>query len=270
MASQFLGEVRIAWKLEKAAIRGQMQYRTNFLSMIVVGLVWQGTGFAFLAVVMRTVPSIDGWRLEEIALLYGLRLLAHSLWILPLGHLWTLDRVVREAEFDRYLLRPLSPFVQFLTSRFQLTALGDLLAAALVLGYALSAVDISAAPVTLLYLLSAVLGGALIEASILTALATTVFRALNTSSLRLLTEMIFSLIGSYPLVIFSKWMQGLFVVVPISFVAYFPAAIVLGKEDGFIVPLWVAHLSLPVGVALALFAARMWKREMRHYQSAGN
>ncbi|MDG9694222.1 ABC transporter permease [Streptomyces mutabilis] len=260
----------MAWELEKAAVRGQMQYRTNFFSMIAVGLVWQGTGFAFLAVVMASVPSIEGWRLEEMALLYGLRLLAHSLWVLPLSHLWTIDRAVREAEFDRYLLRPLSPFVQFLTSRFQMTALGDLLAAALVLGYAISAVDVSLDPVSLLYLVTAVVGGALIEGSIQMMLATTAFRALSTSALRGLTDTVFSLVGSYPLVIFSKAVQGLFVIVPISFVAYFPAAIVLGKQESLVVPPWVAHLSLPVGICFVFLSALFWRKEIRNYQSSGN
>ncbi|MFJ8773901.1 ABC transporter permease [Streptomyces microflavus] len=270
MVDEFLRTVRLAWRMERAAFRGEMQYRSNFLAMVALGIVYQGAGFGIVLVVMHTVNVIGGWSLGELAFLYGLRMLAHAMWVLPLGHLWSLDQAVREAHFDRYLLRPLSPFLQFLTSRVQLNAFGDLLVAVIVLGYSFTLVDIHFTVPELLYLATAVCGGALIEVSVQIALACAVFRTLNTSALRNLADSVFGVLGSYPLTIFSSFSQYVLAATPIAFVAYFPAALALGKTEFFLVPQWYAALSLPVGVLMALCAASVWRSQMRHYQSAGN
>ncbi|MEU8599219.1 ABC-2 family transporter protein [Streptomyces globisporus] len=52
--------------------------------------------------------------------------------------------------------------------------------------------------------------------------------------------------------------------------AYFPAVVALGKEGELNVPLWVAFLTLPIGLLFSLCAAITWKSQMRHYQSAGH
>jgi ABC-2 type transport system permease protein len=270
VVEELIRSARIAWTLERAAVRAQVQYRANFLSMIVLGIVYQGSGFAFVLVVMHNVDLIAGWSLGDIAFLYGLRMLAHALWIVPLSHLWMLDQMAREAEFDRYLLRPLSPFVQFVTSKFQMNALGDACVAVLILGYSLTLVDANFDPWTLLLLGAAVIGGALIEGSIQVAVAAFAIRTLNTMALRMLADLVFSIAGSYPVIIFPKLMQVTLTVLPVSFVAYFPAALALGRQDELFVPLWVAHLTLPVGVVLFLAAGAVWRSQLRHYQSAGN
>lgn len=270
MVDEFVRTARLAWRMERAAIRGQMQYRSNFLSMVALGVVYQGAGFGIVLVVMQSVNTIGGWSLEELAFLYGLRMLAHAVWILPLGHLWSLDQTVREAQFDRYLMRPLSPFVQFLTSRVQLNALGDLLVAVVVLGYSCTLVEIHFSLPVLLYLATAVCGGALIEVSVQVMLSCAVFRTLNTSALRNLADSVFGMLASYPLTIFSSFSQHVLAATPIAFVAYFPAALALGKGKSFPVPEWYAALSLPVGLLMALATAAVWRSQMRHYQSAGH
>ncbi|WP_246574541.1 ABC transporter permease [Streptomyces genisteinicus] len=270
MADGFLRTVRLAWRMERAAWRGQMQYRSNFLAMVALGVVYQGAGFGIVLVVMHTVDAIGGWSLEEIAFLYGLRMLAHAAWVVPLGHLWSLDQAVREAQFDRYLLRPMNPFVQFLTSRVELNAFGDLLVALTVFGYSCTLVGIDFTLPVVLLLAAAVCGGALIEVSVQLVLACAVFRTLNTSALRNLADAVFGTLGSYPLTIFPAFSQHVLAATPIAFVAYFPASLALGKEEGLPVPHWYALLSLPVGILMACAAALVWKSQMRHYQSAGH
>lgn len=98
-----------------ASIRSDLQYRTNFLIMIAMGLIYQGTGFAFIWVVLSRFEAIGGWTLGDIAFLYGLRLIMHALSFLVSGHIRYLDRQIRQGEFDRYLIRPLSPLRQIMS-----------------------------------------------------------------------------------------------------------------------------------------------------------
>jgi len=43
-----------------------------------MGIAYQGSGFAFIAVVLSRYPDIAGWTFPEIAVLYALRLVAHA------------------------------------------------------------------------------------------------------------------------------------------------------------------------------------------------
>ncbi len=80
-----------------------------------MALVFQGTGFAFAWVVLTRFEAIGGWTLGEIAFLYGLRLIVHAVAGVLAGPFFGLEWQVRSGEFDRYLVRPVSPLLQFMT-----------------------------------------------------------------------------------------------------------------------------------------------------------
>jgi len=65
-------------RLWLAGLRGALQYRTDTLIVIVMALVFQGTGFAFAWVILTRFDAIGGGSLGEIAFLYGLRLIVHA------------------------------------------------------------------------------------------------------------------------------------------------------------------------------------------------
>src|SRR5918998_1131716 len=116
----------ILLSLWSASIRSELQYRTNFLILVVMGLVYQGTGFAFIWVVLSRFEAVGGWTLGHVAFLYGLRLIMHALSMILGGHTRELDHQIRHGEFDRYLLRPLAPLYQIVSQRMQVNAFGDL------------------------------------------------------------------------------------------------------------------------------------------------
>jgi ABC-2 type transport system permease protein len=79
-----------------------------------------------------------------------------------------------------------------------------------------------------------------------------------------------SFLSQYPIGVFARWLRGLVVfVVPVAFVAYFPALYVLDKEDTLGLPEALQYAS-PVVALLAVFAsAAVWRNAVRHYRSAG-
>jgi ABC-2 type transport system permease protein len=68
--------------------------------------------------------------------------------------------VVHTGEFDRYLLRPVSLFLQLLMRRFNLQQFGDVVIAAAILGFALPRAAIDWTPAKALWLVAAVAAGA--------------------------------------------------------------------------------------------------------------
>ena len=78
-----------------------MEYRINFLIGATSTIFMQTASILAIWVVMRQVPDLNGWALEEIWLIYGLITLAQSLNHMFADNLWTLGwNYVRTGGFD--------------------------------------------------------------------------------------------------------------------------------------------------------------------------
>src|SRR5687768_3328395 len=99
-----MAALAVAATLAAAHVRGELQYRANFLVNIVYGLVYQLTGFVFIWVLLSRFDTLAGWTLGEVAFLYGLRLMVHALRGLTFGNVGReLDHLVRRGDLDRML-----------------------------------------------------------------------------------------------------------------------------------------------------------------------
>jgi ABC-2 type transport system permease protein len=262
--------MRLGLMFQRASIRGAMQYKTNLWIWVLTGVVYQGTGFAFVWVVLQRFPSLAGWTLAQVAFLYGLRLVAHAAWLVPMNALVGIEWAVREGVFDRYLLRPLNPLVQLLTTRtMRVGGLGDLLTGVAILGTAAVLADVHWTVGTIVLAALAVLGGALIEGGIQLAIASLSFRLLSIFQISHFVDDLFSRFGSYPLKVFGGTAEWLLTwVVPVAFVAYVPASVILDQQMR-LAP-WAALLPPLIGMVIFAAAYRFWQRQLRHYQSTGS
>src|SRR5262245_46634632 len=166
----------VAYSLWVASVRGELEYRANFLIMVLMGIVYQCTGFAFIWVVLARFQALAGWTLGEVAFLYGLRLTMHALNAVITGGLYNLEWQVRQGEFDRYLVRPVSPLLQLLCQRVHISVFGDFLGGLALFAAAAALVTVDWTPLALLYLALALLGGALIELALRVLLSALAFR----------------------------------------------------------------------------------------------
>jgi ABC-2 type transport system permease protein len=243
--------------LTGAGLRGALQYRANFVIWIVMGIVYQSTGFIFIWVLLSRFTVLAGWSLGEIAFLYGVRLLAHGLNLLAFGYLHRIEYLVRRGEMDRFLVRPVPVLFHVIIDRFPVGAIGDFGGGVAIFIAANVMVGIAWTPVALGYLVLAVIGGALIEAGIKLVIASLCFRWLSTRALVFLVDDLFSNFGNYPLRIFGGTIQFLLTfALPVAFIAYFPAAVLLGRT---------AELSVAPAIAYLL-----WRHELPQYQSSGS
>jgi len=261
----------LAYSLWVASVRGELEYRANFLIMVLMGIVYQCTGFVFIWVVLSHFQAIAGWTLGEVAFLYGLRLVMHALNALITGGLYSIEWQVRDGDFDRYLVRPTPPLLQLLCQRVHISVFGDLLGglALFVAASSLVAVDWTAS--ALLYLALAIVGGALIEMALRVLFSALAFRSLSANAFMLLLDTVFSNFSNYPLKIFGSVLEFLLTFgVPLAFMAYFPAAVLLGRTSELQVNPLFAYAAPLAGLVWLFVALRVFHREMRHYQSSGN
>jgi len=254
-----------------AAVRAELQYRANFLINVIGGICYQGVGLAFIWAVLNRFGTIGGWSLREVAFLYAIRLTAHGLWVVPFGQLISVDEVVRQGEYDRYLVRPANPLVQLITRRIHLTGAGDLIGGIVLLATASAYAPVKWSPGAAAFLLLAVVGGAMVELSLQLGASAMTFRLLSTMSLKFGIDAVFNEVGSYPLKVFGGAARfGLTFVFPLAFVAYLPSTVLLDRTGELAVPAWLAWGSPMVGALLLTAAYWFWSRQSRHYTSSGH
>lgn len=261
----------LGMRLWLAGLRGALQYRIDTLIVIVMALVFQGTGFAFAWVVLTRFEAIGGWSLGEIAFLYGLRLIVHAVAGVLAGPFFGLEWQVRSGQFDRYLVRPVSPLLQFMTQSVQVSVLGDLLGGLAILFAANALTDVAWTLPAVAYLVLAIVGGALVELATRILIGALTFRTLTSAPLMFLSDSVFSTYANYPLSIFGSVLAWIFTfVIPLAFVAYLPATVLLDRTAELQLAPAFAYVAPLAGLAWLAVAVRVFNGQLGNYQSAGH
>ncbi len=263
--------LRLYFALAHAGLKSQLQYRMNCIMLIAMGLIWQGTGFVFIWIILSQFHSLASWTLGDIAFLYGFRLIVHATNMLIFGIFHRMESLIRRGDFDTFLSRPIPPFLQFMTYRFPIAALGDLLGGIMVFLAANSRISINWSPLSLGYLILAIIGGCFVEAAVKLVVSSLAFRTLSSFYLVSFFDDTMSLAGNYPLIIYGGIIRLLFTfVLPIAFLAYFPTAVLLNRTSELSISPFFAFLSPLVGVILFVFAYFLFNHELQQYQSSGH
>ena len=101
------------WQFLLQRFKILMEYRVNFLIGASSTVFLQAACLLTIWVVMRQVPSLNGWSLDEVLLIYGLVTLAKSINHMFADNLWTIGRqYIRTGGFDRFLVRPIDPLTE--------------------------------------------------------------------------------------------------------------------------------------------------------------
>jgi ABC-2 type transport system permease protein len=80
-----------------------------------------------------------------------------------------------------------------------------------------------------------------------------------------------SFVASYPINLFTGWLRDLLAfVIPMAFVAYYPALFILGRPDPIGLPPFTPLLSPAVALCLLVLARAVWRTGVRHYRGTGS
>ncbi|GGW77782.1 ABC transporter permease [Streptomyces lomondensis] len=252
-------------------IRSTMAYRTSFALTTFTNFAVTGLDFVAILLMFSSVDALGGFSLPEIAFLYGLSSLAFGLADLLIGSMERLGRRVRDGTLDTLLVRPAPVLAQVAADRFALRRLGRVTQGALVLGYALTALDIDWTPLKLLLMPVMVVSGGAIFCSVFVAGAAFQFVAQDASEVQNAFTYGGATLLQYPPVVFAQdLVRGVTFVLPLAFVNWLPASYVLGRPYPLDLPTWVAFASpLVAGVCCAL-AGVAWRTGLRSYRSTGS
>ena len=257
--------------LVRSRVAAQASYRTSFavevLSQVFIVLV----EFVEVLVVFHQVDSLGGFDFAEVALMYGIAVSAFGIADLVVGHLDELPRYVRTGTFDAFLLRPLSPLGQLVTSDFSLRRLGRVGTGIAVLVVALAAADIDWTPARALLVVVTPLAGAVIFSAVFLATSTIGFYVVEGMEFASAFTYGGNYLSAFPFTVFGTVVRRFFTfAVPVAFVAYLPALALLGRPDPLGLPGWLSWSAAPVAAVAWVAALAFWRSGVRHYVGAGS
>jgi ABC-2 type transport system permease protein len=248
-----------------------MQYRVSFLLETTTQFFITFTDFLTVYFIFKRIPSLRGWSLGEVGLLYGLTATAFALEEFVGRGFDVFHRKVVRGDFDRVLIRPWDTFFQILADELPLRRFGRLGQAVLVLGYAAHSVGLRWTWAKVLYLPVVLMSGCAFYLAIIVIQATVCFWTVQAVEFTNIFSYGGTEMASYPLEIYAEWFRKLFIfVVPLAFVSYFPALYLLEKPDPLGYPGWFAFVAPPVCLAVLGLAVAFWRYGVRHYQSTGS
>lgn len=260
------------FRLIGARIRAQMQYKVSFWLELIGFAMTTALEFAVVAILFRRFSAVDGWSMPEVALLYGLTSGAlGTAEMIGRGFDSPFEQMMQTGTFDKVLARPLGAFFQVLTSEFQLRRLGRVSQATAVLVYGLNQLPISWTPANILLLALTFASGVMLYLSLMVISATICFWTIRTPEVVNIFTFGGDFMLSYPMSIYSEWIRGLFLfVVPLMFVNYPTALVLLGRTDPHGLPAQIAWLAPVVASLFFSVALSFWRVGLSKYASTGS
>lgn len=270
LGSEVRALLRIYFLLVGARARAQLEYRASAVLQLVGTMLISLLDLAAILILFDNVPRLGDWSVAEVALLYGIASISFGFADLLVGHLDLFPEMIRDGTFDGILVRPLPSLFQVVASDFSLRRVGKSLQGVAVLIVALVQLDVDWTLGRALALPLAIVSGVVIYAGVWIALATIAFWIVD--AIEFVNAFTYggNYLSQYPLPIFGRWLRGMMIfVIPIGFVAYFPALYLLDRPDELGLPDALRYASPLIAVAVALVAHLVWTNAVRHYRSAG-
>ncbi|MDQ0014425.1 ABC-2 type transport system permease protein [Variovorax boronicumulans] len=267
-----MGSLPLFFRLVRASIGGQARYPASAL-MLTVGQ-FLGTGIEVVAVwaLFHRFGEVQGWRIGEVALFYGL---VNCMFALAdaLGRGFDVlgTEFLRTGAFDRLLLRPRPLTLQLMGNDFRISRAGRLLQGLAVVVFATQQAGIEWTATTVAIALFALAGGVALFLGILVLQGTLSFWTVE--SLEIANVLTYGGVqaAQYPLALYARWFRRVLTfVVPLACVAYYPALAILGKADPLGAPGWVGIVSPVTGFVFLAAAFGVWRLGLRRYASTGS
>lgn len=248
-----------------------LEYRANFLMWAGFTVVYHTTAVVALWVTLRNFPSINGWDFRQTAFMYGLWFLGHALHNTFFFGVGGVPDFIREGRFDRFLVRPLDTLYQAMTAPQQIwpdELILSFVYFAIVVPY--SGVQVDAR--FILYVPLVAIGGALIDFGINLAIATASFWFIRIDTLRWVIMSLEQDFSRYPISIYQRGVQVVLAfVLPFAFMNYFPATLLLHKnETGLNLNPQIGLLTPVVGCVCLAIAYAFWRVGLNRYQGTGS
>jgi ABC-2 type transport system permease protein len=261
--------LKLFGKLVRLLMKERVEYRADFLLSIVAQIIGYAGDYIIIWLFVKKFNTIAGWTWPEIALLYSMGLFTYALGAsFSFVQMRDLEGQVRNGTFDSLLVKPVNPYLYLVCRGFNLGYLAHVLISGSVLVWALTVLGLEWSLSLIAYLVLAIIGGAMIQAGLITLIGATSFIWVRTGFLFTLFSKLKEFI-SYPLPVFGTFIQILLTfVLPFAFINYYPAAFLLSNKTPLL-PQWALWVVPVIGPICYWVGYRVWMFGVNKYEGAG-
>lgn len=248
-------------------LKSRLIYKTDFVLGATGQLVNMAVSLAFLTLIFTQINALQGWSFNEMLFLAGfggLVVFTHNVFMFNIYRLG--DDYILTGDFDRFLVRPLSPLFQIYADDIRDNNMPKVVANIALIIYAAVQLGLTVTFTKLVYGFASFVSGVMVVAAVYLLFATTAFwTGTSRNAIWLLFRI--SDFRKYPFDIFGLAIQVMLVtLVPLAFASFFPAAFLLDKP-GF--EFW--KMVTPFVGPLFLFVAwKYWRFGLSRYSSTGS
>lgn len=267
-----MGPLHLFGRLAVASFQGQARYPGTAVMLVVAQFLATGVEAVGLWALFDRFGQVQGWRLGEVAVFYGLVNIMFAL-ADTLGRGFDVlgTELIRTGGFDRLLLRPRPLALQLMAHDLRLSRLGRLLQGAGVLAWGCWETGLARSPATGALVLFALAGGTALLLGILVLQGTLSFWTVE--GLEIANVLTYGSVqaAQMPLSVYAAWFRRVLTfIVPLACVAYYPVLALLGRPDPLGAPAWVGWVSPLAGFAFLGVALLAWRWGLRRYASTGS
>lgn len=253
-------------------LQGIAQYRKSFVLGAIAQFLMYGAQFLMLWIIIEKFKTINGWQANEVLFLYGLNLGTYALagfFFNPITS--QLPQMIQNGTFDEVLTKPVNTLAYLVCRDFNTAYFSHLGLSAIVVIYALYELNIQFTMIDSLFFIAVIIGGMLIQSAALLITATPAFWIVNSGPIQSVLFFEMTQFIRYPLSIYNKIIQFILTfVLPYSFINYYPANYLLGKQETTLFHSSFQYLTPIVGIVMFIAAYVFWKIGIRNYTSTGS
>lgn len=242
-----------------------VEYPLNAVISLISMLLREVTGFVGIFLIAQTIGGFGGWNMYEICVLFAMAMIPEALGQAFFDMVWSIGFIgIRLGILDVFLVRPAPVLLQMLFFEMHFQALISVLAGGALFIYGFLGAGGTFTIGNILFMLEAVLLGTVINTAIYLFFNCLNFWVVQANEVASLIQTLRQF-GKYPMTAFPVFVKIVLTVgIPFGFVAYYPAAYLLGK-----ISLPMPWLLAAAGVVTVTIAGTAWKFGLKSYNSIG-
>lgn len=251
----------------KLSLMSKLVYKTNVIIGIIAFLFTEATSLFTLYILVSSVPSIDGYTIYHVGLLFGITNMAVGIDHLLTDRLWTVAYwEVKTGKLDHMFLRPLPVLFQVIASEVQLEAFGELIVATALIVLCSSQLAIAGGVGAILTVILGILCAAVIISSFKIFVAALAFKFKRSGPL---LQFIYNFSGytKYPMKIYPKIIQAILTfIIPLGLCLFFPFENLFASVHN---PLLLCAVMLGFTTIFSAICIFSWNKLIKKYESTG-
>lgn len=259
-------QLRLYFRYISVTLRSSMQYKLSFFLMIIGRFFVAFGGFLSIYFLFSGFTNIKGYTMGEVLLCFSVMQMSFACAECIARGFNVFSFIVNKGEFDRMLVRPVSPILQVLGSRFELGRIGPMISAMVMLVVGIRNCEIMWTVSRVICFVLMLFGGILLFSGLFMIGATICFFSIEDGgSINVLTYGAKEH-GKYPIDIYGKnMMRFCTYVIPYTLIQYYPLQYLLGKSEHWYYGIY------PLGAVVFLTLCYIfWRFGVRHYASSGS